>query len=96
MAGSFEASQTAGNIVVTFQYDVDQAKAQVTVNKAVLWLIERDRLEVVFEDLTWQEKLNIIDAWIRSSIVKVAKSQIIAEEDVNRDAAVAIAVEELM
>ena len=77
MSGSFEVD--SGQITITFEYVVDLAKGQQTVDDAAHSLWDRgagdhgdEENPIVFDDLSNQQKLDLVDAYVKQKVLGVA------------------------
>ena len=77
MAGTFEVHGD-GTITVAFTYTALADKVTDTVGDAVHYLYPQTYAEpleaegIPFEELTNQQKLNVLDAWLRKSVFDLA------------------------
>ena len=79
MAGSFEVHED-GTVTVTFAYRATADKISTTVGDAVNYLypatfgevLDEDGVKIPFDELTNQQKLNVLDAWLRKSVLDFA------------------------
>jgi len=80
MAGTFEVHGD-GTITVAFAYTATADKITTTVGDAVHYLYPQTyagplevegEAPIPFDELTNQQKLNVLDAWLRKSVVDFA------------------------
>lgn len=81
MAGTFEV--IGSEIKITFEYQADSQIVQDTLEDAALWLYESEpwlRKDSVteFEDYTNQEKLDLLDKWVKFTLRDAARNSLIA------------------
>ena len=80
MAGSFEVHED-GTVTVTFAYRATAGKISTTVGDAVNYLypatfgevLDEDGVKIPFDELTNQQTLDVIDAWVKKTIIDLAK-----------------------
>jgi len=90
MAGTFVVNGT--DTTVTFAYTADTQKVSDTVNNAVAYLYPQifgDVLDgngdlIPFDQLTNQQKLNVLDDWLKKNVLDLAK-------EYNRKSAIRVA-----
>jgi len=77
------------NRTVTLTYEALKVKVDPTLAKAAEWIYTTkgryhiqnpDQTDKVYDDLTNQEKLNVIDKAVKGAIIHWAKSKFITEE----------------
>ena len=79
MAGSFVVN--GDEVTLTFEYTALTQKVMDTVNDAIAYLYPNvlgDFLEgevLPFEELTNQQKLTLLDSWLKKNILDLAKAQ---------------------
>jgi len=78
MAGTFEVN--GDETTITFEYVANTTRVINSLNDAVHYLYPAIFGEVLvedsivpFEELTNQQKLNVLDAWVRKTILDLAK-----------------------
>jgi len=71
MTASFQVN--APNTTVTFSYVALTAKTQQVVTDCAHYLWAQGNQAVAFETLTNQQKLNLVDAYLRTTILELAK-----------------------
>jgi len=79
MAGSF--SVTSGNTTVNFSYTTTTVKVQAIVTDAAEWLWNHGygdhgtaEVPILFSSLTNQQKLNLVDAYVKQVIIDTANT----------------------
>lgn len=79
MTGSFLVD--GDRVTIAFEYEVDLTKGQLVINDAANLLWDRgmgdhgdEETPIVFADLTNQEKLDIVDTYVRRTILGLAKT----------------------
>ena len=99
MTASFDV--TGQDVLFKFEYSTNVKRAVATVDAAVRELWDRGwgnhgtgEDEILFEDLTNQQKLNILDDYVLKSIRGLAKTHIQREKNVERNTSIALEIEE--
>ena len=73
MAGTFVANGT--EVMIAFTYTTSTEKASTTINDAARYLVGIRQPDVDFESLSNQQKLDIVDMWVKKNILKMARRQ---------------------
>jgi len=72
MTASFQVN--APNTIVIFSYVAPTTKTQQVVTDCAHYIWEQGNRAVAFETLTNQQKLNLVDGYLRTAILELAKT----------------------
>lgn len=79
MAGSFVVD--GSDVTITFEYTTNQTKAQSIIGDSAHYLWDKgfgdhgtDKEPVFFDDLTNQQKLNVVDEYVKKSILDTSNT----------------------